>query len=139
MVVSTTERKLTDTNASQSILQGLLNASREAILVVDASMRITASNASAQEAFVRQNGPLDARRLSEIIRDLDLHEGFQRTLSENNPTDLRIEFTGAEKRIYDVHLAPIDLEDGRHAIGVFYDITQIERLERVRQEFLSNV
>ena len=139
MVASTTERKLAGTNASQSILQGILNASREAILVVDASMRITAANASAQEAFARQNGPLDARRLSEIIRDLDIHEGFQKTLSENKPTDLRIELTGAEKRIYDVHLAPVDLEDGRHAIGVFYDITQIERLERVRQEFLSNI
>jgi two-component system, OmpR family, phosphate regulon sensor histidine kinase PhoR len=38
-----------------------------------------------------------------------------------------------------VHIAPIELDGVRHAIGVFYDITQIERLEKVRQEFLSNI
>jgi two-component system phosphate regulon sensor histidine kinase PhoR len=38
-----------------------------------------------------------------------------------------------------VHIAPIELRSVRHAIAVFYDITQIERLERVRQEFLSNI
>jgi two-component system phosphate regulon sensor histidine kinase PhoR len=33
----------------------------------------------------------------------------------------------------------LSLETGRYAVGSFYDITQIERLERVRQEFLSNI
>ena len=47
--------------------------------------------------------------------------------------------TESEKRTYDVHIAPIDLDGSAHAIGVFYDITQIERLEKVRQEFLSNI
>ncbi len=39
----------------------------------------------------------------------------------------------------DVHIAPIEFDKSKGAIGIFYDITQIERLERVRQEFLSNI
>lgn len=127
------------TDPSQKILQAMLESSREAMLIVDRSMKITASNASAQEAFGRQSATLDDRRLSEIIRDLDLHGAFQKTLRDNKPVDLRIEIPAQEKRTYDVHIAPIDLAGERHAIGVFYDITQIERLERVRQEFLSNI
>ena len=38
-----------------------------------------------------------------------------------------------------MHIAPIEFDKSKGAIGIFYDITQIERLERVRQEFLSNI
>lgn len=139
MAFSTIERKLTSSDISQSVLRGILNASRESILVVDSSMRITAANDPAIEAFARQKEALQERRLTEIARDFNLHEAFRQTLNYNKPADLRIDFTGIEKRTYDVHIAPIELEGARHAIGVFYDITHLERLEKVRQEFLSNI
>jgi len=123
---------------SLRILNAILNASADGILIVDSSMRITAANVSAQAAFGRQIGPLVGRRLSEVIRDLSLHEIFRDALGNNEAADLRFEFTGHEKRVYNVQVAPIELED-RHAIGFFYDTTQIERLETVRQEFLSNI
>ncbi len=119
-------------------LNAILNASVEGVFIVDTSMRITAVNDSVQTSFGRQLGPLVGRRLSEVIRDLSLHEVFRNALDNNAAADLRFEFTGQEKRIYNVHVAPIELE-GRHAIGFFYDTTQIERLETVRQEFLSNI
>jgi two-component system phosphate regulon sensor histidine kinase PhoR len=139
MALSSTELKLSSFDISQNILRGLLNASRESILVVDASMRITAANDPAHEAFARQKEPLIQRRLTEVIRDVTLHDGFQQTLANDQPVDLRIDFNAHEKRTYDVHIAPIELDGARHAIGVFYDTTQIELLERVRQEFLSNI
>ena len=139
MASSTTERKLSGMDSSQNVLRGILNSSRETILVVDPSMRITAANDPAHEAFARRREPLQDRRLTEIVRDPVLHDGFQQTLNDDKPVDLRIEFNGIEKRIYDVHIAPIELDGARHAIGVFYDVTQIERLEKVRQEFLSNI
>ena len=139
MASPTTEREFTSTDTSRSILQGILNGSRESILVVDLSMRITAANAAAHEAFARHPDALPEKRLAEVIRDPGLHDGFQQTLNRGRPTDIRIELTGIEKRTYDVHIAPIELEGLGQAIAVFYDMTQIERLERVRQEFLSNI
>jgi len=41
--------------------------------------------------------------------------------------------------VIDVHVAPIELNDATYAIGFFYETTQIDRLETVRQEFLSNI
>ncbi|MEP7150058.1 MAG: ATP-binding protein [Acidobacteriota bacterium] len=139
MAVSTTQRKLTSFDVSQNVLQGILNASREGILVVDPSMRIKAANDPAHDVFMRQKESLHDKRLTEIIRDVGLHDGFRQTLTNDQPVDLRIEINGIEKRTYDVHIAPIELDGERHAIGVFYDTTQIERLEKVRQEFLSNI
>jgi two-component system phosphate regulon sensor histidine kinase PhoR len=139
MAVSPIEQKLSSSDISHDVLEGILNASRESILVVDSSMCITAANTPAHEAFARHAESLTTRRLTEIVRDVYLHDGFQQTLNNNRATDLRIEFNGIEKRTYDVHIAPVELDGTRHAIGVFYDISQIERLEKVRQEFLSNI
>ncbi len=125
--------------ASHNILQGILDAVRESILIVDSSTRITASNRAAYDAFARQNGPLVDRRLSEVIRDLSLHEAYQKAVEKGESSDVRMEFIGNDKRTYDIHVAPIQLENARSAIGVFYDVTQIELLEKVRQEFLSNI
>ncbi len=139
MAVSTPQRKLTSFDVSQNVLQGILNASREGILVVDPSMRIKAANDPAHDVFMRPKESLHDKRLTEIIRDVGLHEGFRQTLKNDQPVDLRIEINGIEKRTYDVHIAAIELDGVRHASGVFYDTTQIERLEKVRQEFLSNI
>ena len=124
---------------SLKILQAMLDTTREGVLIVDSSKRITASNNAAYEAFARQNGALEGKRLSEVIRDINLHEAFSTALEKGESSDIRMDLIGADKRSYDIHVAPIDLEDTHHAIGVFYDVTQIELLEKVRQEFLSNI
>ena len=125
--------------SSLDILQRLLDATRESVLIVDASRRIIASNQAAHDAFARHNDSLQDRRLSEVIRDLNLHEAFSCALDNGESSDIKMDFIGGEKRSYDIHVSPIDLDGSPHAIGVFYDVTQIERLERVRQEFLSNI
>jgi two-component system, OmpR family, phosphate regulon sensor histidine kinase PhoR len=125
--------------SSLNIHQRLLDATRESVLIVDASRRIIASNQAAHDAFARHNNSLQDRRLSEVIRDLHLHEAFSSALDHGASADIKMDFIDSEKRSYDIHVSPIDLDGAPHAIGVFYDVTQIERLERVRQEFLSNI
>lgn len=124
---------------SRRLLHSIINSIREAVLVVDPSMKIVASNASATRAFSREYPDLKGKRLSEVMRDLNLHVAFRRASTEKVGTDLKIELTGNEKRVYDVHIAPFELEGEVYAIGMFYDVSQIERLEKVRQEFLSNI
>ena len=130
---------MSDQQASLDILHRILNASREAILVVDSSMRIDAANPAACDVFGRSFEQIEGRRLSEIVRDVKLHDAFSQAVIANQPNDLKIELGPADKKSFDVHVAPIDIDGRRRAIGAFYDTTQIERLERVRQEFLSNI
>jgi two-component system phosphate regulon sensor histidine kinase PhoR len=74
-----------------------------------------------------------------VVRDVKLHDAFRTAVTSGVSADLKIELAAGDKKKFDVHVAPIEIERERHAIGTFYDITQIERLERVRQEFLSNI
>jgi len=120
------------------ILQKILEAARECVLVISSDLRITDSNVPAAVAFGREGLDLDGRRLSEVIRDLDLHEAFQRALREQNSSDIRLKLNSGHRH-FDVHVAPIELDGLPHAVGFFYETTQIDKLEMVRQEFLSNI
>jgi two-component system phosphate regulon sensor histidine kinase PhoR len=121
------------------MFQGILEAARESILIVDSSMRVVASNRPAITAFSRNGESLETRRLTEVVRDASLHDAFLSALHSAGSSDIKIELPGIEKRTFDVHVAPLNIDGSAKAVGVFYDVTQIERLERVRQEFLSNI
>ena len=131
--------ELVETPTSNQILQKILDTTREGVIVVDTSMRIAHCNVPAAVAFARDGLDLETKRLSEVIRDLDLHEAFRKALVSHTSGDVRLELPTAEKRKFDVHVAPIELEGKNFAIGFFYETTQIDRLELVRQEFLSNI
>ncbi|MGI8788613.1 MAG: sensor histidine kinase [Pyrinomonadaceae bacterium] len=131
--------KNSDEKSSRPVLSEILKTMRESVIVVGKDTRIVASNRAAYDTFARNNGTLEEKRLSEVVRDLTLHEAFRKALEDDESSDIELEIPGLEKRKFDVHVAPIQIDKTRSAIGIFYDITQIEHLERVRQEFLSNV
>lgn len=117
----------------------ILEAMRESVLIVNGDLRILASNPAAYTSFARNNGALENRRLTEVIRDLNLHKAFLKTLVERVDADVKLEMPGIERRKYNVHIAPITVGETNAAIGFFYDITKVEHLKNVRQEFLSNI
>lgn len=131
-------KKPTETNQTRTTLNELFKTMRESVIVVGEDTRIFASNKAAYDAFGRRNGALENKRLTEVIRDLNLHEAFRRALEEEKTSDVELEIVGTDKK-YDVRIAPFGFDERRGAIGIFYDISQIERLENVRQEFLSNI
>lgn len=132
--ISATQLPMPDT-----VLQKILDCTRECVIVVDSDLRISDCNVPAGVTFGRDGLEIERKRLSEVVRDLDLHEAFRRAIFHGVSGDVRLEFNRGVRRNFDVHVAPIDLPDGRSAIGFFYETTQLDRLESVRQEFLSNI
>ena len=131
--------EMIETPVSSQVLQKILDTARECVLVVDRDMRIANCNVPAAVAFGREGLDLENKRLSEVIRDLDLHEGFRKAADSQVSSDVRLELNRAGNRKFDVHIAPIELDGSDFGIGFFYETTQIDRLESVRQEFLSNI
>ena len=125
-----------------ALLDATMNSMREGVLVIDQEMRIVAMNRTARDIFARVETDLRHRRLTELIRNSSVHSAFQSALEEDKRGEVKVEILGAERRTFDLRVAPLRFSNSgqsRGAIGVFFDITQLERLERVRQEFLSNV
>jgi two-component system phosphate regulon sensor histidine kinase PhoR len=127
------------TKPSRQILFDILKTMREGVIIVGDDTRIIASNQTAYEAFGKKNGALESKRLTEVIRDLSVHEAFRNALEHEISTEVKFDFLFSEKRTFSVRVTPVTLDGVKHAIGIFYELTQIELLERIRQEFLSNV
>lgn len=126
------------------LLAGMMASLREGVLVIGEDMRVIGSNLSAQYIASHVAPPLEGKRLTELTRNLSVHQAFQAAIERGERTEVKVETRGDDKRIFDLRIAPLHFEDEsknepRSAIGIFYDITQIEKLETVRQEFLSNV
>ena len=115
---------------------------REGLLVVDNDMRVVASNPAAHRLFNLATGKLESQRLTELTRNPAIYSAFHDALKGNERSGVEIETHDPTRRVFDLRVVPLGNSDGTTtagAIGVFFDITQLEKLERVRQEFLSNV
>ena len=86
--------KETDIRTSHPFLSKVLETLREGAIVIGEDTRILASNQAAYKAFGRRNGYLEEKRLSEVIRDLSLHEAFRKALQEGEFSDIELEIPG---------------------------------------------
>ena len=134
-----------DTFPEGKLFEATLNGMREGLLVVDRDMRVVASNPIAHRVFNLSRGKLDAQRLTEITRNPAIYDAFLDALKGTERSGVKVETHGPERLVFDLRVVPLPSANGKRAdatagaLGVFSDITRLERLEQVRQEFLSNV
>jgi two-component system, OmpR family, phosphate regulon sensor histidine kinase PhoR len=128
------------TSSSRDMLNEMIKSMREGIIVVARDGTILSSNPAARVLF---GEAIETCTLRDIIPQEKVQRAFEKAFENGELTELQVEIpVRADNRIYDLRVAPLDLERSNakaSAIGIFYDVTRLERLERVRQEFLSNV
>ncbi|HKC65816.1 MAG TPA: ATP-binding protein [Pyrinomonadaceae bacterium] len=131
----------TDQAPANVLLMAMMDGVREGVLVVDCEMQVVASNNAARLIFNRQEERLEGVRLSSLTRNPTVHSAFSSALESGLSTEVKVELL-SQGRTFDMRVVPLNLNgEGarRGAIGVFFDVTRLERLEHVRQEFLTNV
>ncbi|HEX8282917.1 MAG TPA: ATP-binding protein [Pyrinomonadaceae bacterium] len=130
-----------------ALLKATMDSMREGVVVIDSGMRVVALNNPARATFrAGSTDALSPRRLSDLTRNPSVYSAFAGAVARGVRAEVKVETDGADgRRVYDLHVAPLREReaiygsDVRGAIGVLIDITRLERLELVRQEFLSNV
>ena len=128
--------------AVSSLLEATMSGMREGLLVVNRDMRVVASNPAAHKLFNPSVPALKSQRLTELTRNPAIYSAFLDGLKGIERSGVKVETHGPERQIFDLRVVPIGGTNGKGAeaaLGVFFDITRLERLELVRQEFLSNV
>lgn len=124
------------------LFEATLGGMREGLLVVDRDLRVVASNPAAYQLFSRSGNTLQSQRLTELTRNTALYGAFLQALQGEERSGVKVETHGPDRKIFDLRVVPLTAGDSavvQGAIGVFFDVTKLERLEHVRQEFLSNV
>ncbi len=131
----------TEIFAAGSLFEATLGGMREGLLVVNKDMRVIASNPAANKLFNPSVPRLEAQRLTELTRNPAIYSAFLDGLKGMERSGVKVETHGPERQVFDLRVVPIggNGNGAEGALGVFFDITRTERLELVRQEFLSNV
>ena len=127
--------------AVSSLFEATMGSMREGLLVVDKDMRVVASNPVAHRLFNPSLTRLNSQRLTELTRNPAIYSAFLDGLKGVESSGIKVETHGPERQVFDLRVVPIggNGQGAEGALGVFFDITRTERLEIVRQEFLSNV
>lgn len=119
--------------------EAILSSMVEGVLAVDQHMRITFCN----ESFARVAGipvPVPQRApLLEVVRDAGLLDMLSQVLISETPLKRRLLLPAANGHSFEVQAAPLSVSSRWGAIAVLHDITDLERLERVRKDFVANV
>lgn len=122
------------------LLNATLNEMREGLLVIDSDMRVVASNHAARYLFSNVDDSINFQRLTELTRNPAIYDAFLDGVRGKERAGVKVETFAPDRRIFDLRVAPLRTASGiTGAVGVFFDVTRLERLELVRQEFLSNV
>ncbi len=124
-------------------IRAILSAMRDGLAVVDADGRVRLLNRALRELFAISEDPVGANLL-QTFRDTLVVEAVTRTLRTGEPAtesiNLRDHSTNGDRRVAITSL-PMPKEDGAGygAVVLFHDVTQLQQLEQVRREFVSNV
>ena len=140
----TKDRDLTESPevfAVGQLFEATMSGMREGLLVVNRDMRVVASNPAAFKLFNPTVPKIESQRLTELTRNPAIYSAFLDALKGQERSGVKVETHGPERQVFDLRVVPL-ITNGNGAagaLGVFFDITRTERLEIVRQEFLSNV
>jgi two-component system phosphate regulon sensor histidine kinase PhoR len=132
-----TARRLEDSFAalqhSQRQLETLLNSMQDAVIAIASDGRVQWANRG-MERLVPQHVRLQAP-VVESVRDPDFLSALQQANDEKRFTSARAHSV-LPGRTYDVTAAPLP---GGGAVAVLRDLTETERVEKTRRDFIANV
>jgi two-component system phosphate regulon sensor histidine kinase PhoR len=120
-------------DANRLGLAALLDSMQEGVIAIDSQSRVSWSNAVMQgilPAAVREG-----RALVHTIRDPEVLACTQGALRDRRICSGRATSV-APGRVFEVNAAPTP---GGGAVAVLHDVTEIERVEKMRRDFVANV
>jgi two-component system phosphate regulon sensor histidine kinase PhoR len=123
----------------------VLEAMAEAVIAVDVRRRLLFANDSANQLFGLAAASV-GRLVPELIRGPQVQDAVEATLRLTSPDAYEAELSLASRdptaRSHNRHLSvrgtPLPGRPSPGAVFVFHDVTELRRLERMRQDFVAN-
>jgi two-component system, OmpR family, phosphate regulon sensor histidine kinase PhoR len=133
-------------NRSSAILRSMV----EGVAVIDAEERLVFYNRAFSEILNVEAAGAEGRPLIEVVRNSELlslirralrgEEGLQSDITMGITQTLSFSITAAPVKALDVSASgPSPSGKPSGAVVVLHDVTELRRLERVRQDFVANV
>ena len=119
-------------------LQSMLETIPEAVIAIDAEQRVLFANASTYRLFGLPPHDISGQKLWEILRQPGLQDAVSLTFAGKEQTSTEFEIRHPP-RVLSFRGRSLTVGSGRGIIIVLHDVTELRRLERMRQDFFASV
>ncbi len=138
---SALRRRLDACGAEQDLFHSVIAGMREGLLVVGSDRRIRLVNEAFVGALELEFDPRghlleEAVRHPDVLRDIRLALQHRR---ESSAASIRLPGSGRSFQLQVTPLGAAAADRAEAALALLFDITELERLEAVRREFVANV
>jgi two-component system phosphate regulon sensor histidine kinase PhoR len=119
--------------------EAILASMVEGLLAVDKDLRVTFCNNSFARTVGARIPVSPGMQLLELVRDPALMEIMTDVLATGGQVERRLTIAAAGQHSFDVLARPLAGPTTRGALAILHDVTELERLECVRKDFVANV
>ena len=120
--------------------EAVLGSMIEGVLAIDARQRVVGINQAAAELLAVDSARAIRRPLQEIVRNPDLRRFALRAIDCREPVEDDLLLRGARDRTIRLRGTALrDLSGEGGAVIVLNDVTDVQRLENIRRDFVANV
>ena len=119
--------------------EAILASMVEGVLAVDKDLRVTFCNNSFARTVGARIPVSPGMQLLELVRDPALIEIMTDVLATGERVERRLTLAAADQHSFEVLAGPMAGPSTRGALAILHDVTELERLERVRKDFVANV
>jgi len=128
-------------DSERTQLVTVLENMSEGILVLDQNKRVTLSNRAMVGILGRSSAIPDGTPWHETFRHPELQAFFEEVFARGTPATRSFSLHSTPERFFQATLVPVCNATGKIEmfIAVFYDTTAIERVDRIRKDFVANV
>lgn len=134
------ESSLQQIRAEKDEIAAILRSMAEQVIAVDSSGNIFLLNPAAEKLFAVQSQETIGKPFVAVIRQAALCDILRFVLNHHQDKSEEIQLFLPEERCFEARALPIQSE-GRYrgALLVLHDITRIQKLEKIRRDFVANV
>ena len=137
-MMSRLDSRYSQVAAEQDQLRAVLNSMIEGVIALDARQRVLLINAAACRMLGLRSDSAQGRLLGELVRNPQLDDCVNRAQRQNDPIVGEIELLKPGARTLSVGAMGLSDNPSSGVVVVVHDVTELRRLERVRQEFVAN-
>jgi two-component system phosphate regulon sensor histidine kinase PhoR len=133
-------RELVDRLSLESMRRDvILKSMAEGVLAVDHQMRVLFCNQALSNALGLKHPVEENTPLLGLVRDPKFLGLISGVLTSGESVKCKLEFTTDDASMFEAYAAPLAVPPHRGALVILHDITGLERLERIRRDFVANV
>ena len=119
--------------------EAILASMSEGVLAADNRLQVVFCNTSLAEAVGATEPVRPGTPVLDLVRDPELVNLLTQVLATGEPIKRRVQLLAGEGKTFEAQAGPLAMPNSRGVLIILHDITDMERLERVRKDFVANV